>query len=255
MLFSKSSFAALGCARPEGASTGCKCDSKCPVCTWTKEEWSTSTLTGTYLWGLSEHSEASDSGPHSAQLAHLLQPKSWLCCGVNAPQAQLCSSLSGLGASSLHRKAPALPGRCAGVTWKAPPLVEWLHDQDFPQITSETCGLSVINVLAGRMDRLSLSSALHHTWEQPQGIHFNLDFISASQQALPASSCSPCKNHPLGSEPADICKGAWEAVETLHRFRVLPGVIAEMMIPCVCGRGELPSEMFWGLQCPPETSG
>lgn len=162
MFFSKSSFAALGCVRPEGASTGCKYYAKCPACTWTKEEWSTSPLTGTYLWGLSEHTEASDSSPHTAHLTLLLQPRSWLCCGVNSPQAQLCSSLSRLGNSSLHRKAPAHHERCADVTWKAPPLLEWLHDQDFPQIISETWVFSVINVLAGRMDRLLLSSALSH---------------------------------------------------------------------------------------------
>lgn len=246
MLFSKSSFAALGCVRPEGASTGCKCYSKCPVCTWTEEEWSTSPLTGTYLWGFSEHSEASDSASHSAQLPLLLQPKSWHCCGVNAPQVQW------VGRSSLHRKAPAHPERCADITWKAPPLVEKLHDQDFLQIISKPCGLSVINVFAERMDRFCLSSALSHTWEQPQGTHFNLDFIFASRQALPASSC---KKHCLGSEPADICKRVWATVETLHKFRVLPEVTGEMMIPCVFGRGELPSEVFCGLQCPPESLG
>lgn len=65
------------------------------------------------------------------------------------------------------------------------------------------------------------------TWEQPQGTYFNLDLISVSQQALPASSCSPCKKHCLGSEPADICKEVWETVETLPKFRVLPEVIAD----------------------------
>lgn len=48
--------------------------------------------------------------------------------------------------------------------------MEWLHDQDFPQIISETWGLSVINVLAVRVDRVSLSSALSHTWEKLKGL-------------------------------------------------------------------------------------
>lgn len=85
-------------------------------------------------------------------------------------------------------KAPTHTERCTDVAWKTPPLVEWLCDRDFSQIILETNLLFlVMNVLAGRMDRLWFNVALSRMLELPQGSHFNLDLtsrISASSANL-----------------------------------------------------------------------